>query len=180
MLAILVSAMAVSAMAAEPQACPPGSQVKREASQGKRIEWCEDAKTNKQNGPARILDAKGTVLVNSEYRQGEVTRHHLTRAGLDLMFAEINAGYAKEGRQLSFTVLDEHNLRFDMTLNGKAPGGDTEEFRKKLITQGPVCRMFFVSGTDFHTMKIHVSNEKRESLGTITVSRSDCRKPADG
>jgi hypothetical protein len=173
--------MAVSALATEPLVCPSGSQVKRETMrEGKRAEWCEDVKTAKQNGPARILDTKDTVLLNAEYRQGEVVRHRLTRLGLDKMFAEVNADYAKEGKQFFFTVLDEHNLRFDLVLPGKAPAGDLEEFRQKLLASGPVCKMFFVTGTDFRSMRIHPTNEKKEPLGDLTITRSDCQKPAGG
>jgi hypothetical protein len=169
------------AFAADPLQCPAGSQARRDpgVQEGKREEWCEDRSTKKRHGPGRIVNAKGDPLVNIEFRQNEITSHKFTRAGLEQLLVEVNASFKKQGAPASFSLVDEHTLRFDMILAGRAPGADFEDFKKTIVTQAPVCRMFTPAGTDFRTINIHAANEKKEALGSTTLTRADCEKAAD-
>ncbi len=177
---VLAASFAMPAFAAEPLKCPAGMQFMRDAElrQEKRNEWCQDTRTRKPHGPARIVSAKEVVLVNIEFRQGEVASHRFTRAGLDRLLSEVNAEYVDQGVPASFTLIDEQTLRFDMVVKRGLPQGHLAEFRKQVLAMPAVCRMLAMAETDFRTMNIFAANEQKALLVSTTITRADCDKAA--
>lgn len=175
---ILAASAMAPAFAAESLKCPAGTKVMRDAElrQEKRNEWCEDIKTRKPDGPARIVNAKETVLVNIVFEQGETVSHRFTRAGLERLLSEVNGNYASQGIPASFMLIDEQTLRFNMSFKGGLPGGQMAEFRKQVLAMPMVCRMLSPAETEFRAMNIVVTNEKKAQIGTTTVTRAECEK----
>ena len=165
--------------AAEALKCPEGAQVQRDAKpyEGKRAEWCQDQNTGRQHGPGRLVDESGTVLVTFEYREGTLASRQFTRAGLKKMLDEVNAQFSAQGDPISVTLVDEHKLRFDMTVKGKLPDG-IAEFRRMALANVPICRMLASAATDFRTIDFRAANEKGEAVEKTTFTRADCEKAA--
>ena len=173
-LLIVLALVSSPAFAARPLECAAGTQFKSEVQPPKHAEWCEDTKTGKRHGPARVLDAADNVLVEVEYEQGQPLARHVTAAGIKQVLAELNLEFERQNTPYVLTLLDEHTLRFDMTIDGVKPGTVDKDFRKQMLAKSPVCGLFEIEGTDFQTLQLHASNDRKQAVATETFTRADC------
>jgi hypothetical protein len=176
-LLVCLALVAAPAFAAEPLRCPPGAQVKTEVLPPRHADWCEDPKTSKRNGPARVLNANDEVLVEVEYLQGEPIARHVTGAGLKHVLAELNLDFTRQGTPYVLSLIDEHTLRFDITIDGVQPGAVEKNFRAQMLAQSPICSLFGIEGTDFRSLQLNATNEKKQALASETFTRADCQPP---